>query len=203
MCHEMSKYDRVFEAAQEQPLSRSLPKVLRLATTAGDTDLADWTKLELLGYQHGNPAGTEKTIVPEYRSVPGSWFDAYGRVLQIADPKLSFLNWIRLRSGVLELEELVGAKGDLAISLPEFAETIQKELKFDANTFRISPTSIRSVLAYIKAQLLIRLDQHREQYGEAVEKLPVSEEEILELKPSFWGLGINLRALYRRWFPKA
>src|SRR5919204_4791404 len=109
----MSEYDRVLRKAEDAPLSQSLPKALQLATATGDIEFATWIRLELLGYTSSNPAMTDTTVVPEYRTVRGQWFDAYGRLFLVNDPKLVFVNEDRLRDPVSELECFVGKSGTL------------------------------------------------------------------------------------------
>ena len=77
---------------------------LRVATTIADEEWASWIKLELMGYFQEKSAMKEDTIVPEYRGVPGQWYDDYGRAFVLNDHSLQFINEIRLRSGVTELE---------------------------------------------------------------------------------------------------
>jgi len=75
----LSTFDRLLSLVEEQPLSRSLPAAIRIATTIGDEELACWIRLELMGYLADNPAMTYHTVVPEYRSVAVEWRDDYRR----------------------------------------------------------------------------------------------------------------------------
>jgi AbiTii len=136
-------YDELIENAHKLPLSAILPRVLRLAESTADKDFATWVRLELLGYLESNPAMTDKTVVPEYRTVGGQWFDAYGRRLVFENPDLGFINETRLRSGVAELESFVGATGVIAIQIPELSDIIRQNLNVDVTTFVSVPKRFR------------------------------------------------------------
>jgi hypothetical protein len=194
-------FDRLIEEVHRRPLSASLPKVLRLAEAIGDSALATWVRLELLGYLSSNPAMTERTMVPEYRTVGGQWFDTYGRPLLITDPNLAFINETRLRSSVLELEGFVGTTEILAIQIPDHSALIRDNLGVEVTTFRFSPTAVSQVLANIKAHLLDCLVAIESSLESALESMRavVQDDEILELRPNVWGIGVNLKALWRKW----
>ena len=193
-------HDKLIEMAHKLPLSASLPRILRFAESINDTSLATWVRLELLGYAGSNPVMTEQTIVPEYRTVGGQWYDAYARLLVLEDPALSFVNETRLRSGVTELEILVGANGVIAIQLPDLSQILREHLGVEVTTFRFSPKAIPQVLASIKAQMLDRLATLRD-FPETpgLSRAAAARDEILELRPNLYGIGINLKALWRRW----
>ena len=152
-----TSYDNLIESAHKLPLSVTLSKILRLAESGRDRDFASWIKLELLGYTDSNPVMTAATIVPEYRTVSGEWFDAYNRRLPLKDPNLGFINETRIRCGVVELETFVGATDIIAIQQPDLSDIIRRELHIDVTTFRFSPKSIPQILANIKSQMLERL----------------------------------------------
>jgi hypothetical protein len=194
----------MIEKAEKLPLSQSLPSALRLALAANDSELATWIRLELLGYTRDNPAMTQQIVVPEYRTVRGQWFDSYGRLFLVQDPKLDFMNETRLRAAVGELESFVGADGVLSQSMSDVAQLIQDHLHVDVNEFRFTPHSVEQVLANIRAQLLDRIAGHRAQLDTpavAVQRT-AHDEEVILLRPSIYGVGINLRALWRRWRSK-
>jgi len=196
----MNAFERLLTTVEEQPLSRSLPKVLSMATTIGADDLAVWTKLELMGYVAENPEVTEDVVVPEYRTVVGAWYDDYGRMFLVEDPKLRFVNELRLRHGVVELEGLATATGPLSMRELNFAAIIREHLKVPVTTFQFDPVSISQVLTNIKVHLLDRLAAHREQIGAiALSEAPPGTE-ILKLQPEFYGIGVDLKALWRRLF---
>ncbi len=79
----MTTLERLLTLVEDQPLSRSLPTALRIATGIGDEQLASWIRLELMGYLAENPAMNQDTVVPEYRGVPGRVLPARLRRAQI------------------------------------------------------------------------------------------------------------------------
>jgi len=193
-------FHALLSIAEEQALSRSLPAALRVSTAISDEQLASWIKLELMGYLNTNPENKPHTVVPEYRDISGLWSDDYGRVLMLDQPDLAFINHIRLRQGVTELEGIATGSGTLAMREMEFAEIIRANLGTEVSTFQFSPDSVKQVLTNIKVQLLDRIAQQREK----IKALPVSsvlqQTEILQLKPTIYGVGIDLKALWRKMF---
>jgi hypothetical protein len=143
---------------------------------------------------------TKQTVVPEYRAVGGQWTDEYRRALILTDPRLTFVNETRLRSGVLELESFIGASGMIALRLPEFSEIIQKELGVEVSLFWITPHSVAQVLAKIRAQLLDGLaTQVSHSDTTSAQETDSRWEDVVELRPNFFGLGLNINELIRRW----
>jgi hypothetical protein len=198
----MNMFDRVLKAAEEQPLSKILPAALRLANSADDEALASWIRLELMGYVPGNPTMRDDTVVPEYRGVGGQWFNEYGRRLVIEDPDLGFINELRLRQGVAELEGFASATAMLAAQPTEFSEIIRRELHVEVNIFRYHPSAISQVLTNIRIQLLDRLAASREKLSAVKDAEMPQEPEIFQLKPSFYGITVDLKALWRRLWSK-
>lgn len=195
----MSEYERLVHAAEKSRLSQSLSATMRAALAASDAELATWTRLELLGYKQDNPAMSESVTVPQYRTVSGQWFDDYGRVFVVEDPRLNMVNETRLRAGVGELEGFIGAKGVISIRL-DSAEIIREHLGVSVSVFRFGPHSVEQVLVNIRAQLLDRLAIHRPQLDTApAAKASGRGEDVVLLRPSLYGIGLDLRALFRRW----
>jgi hypothetical protein len=194
---------KLLEEVHDITLSKAMSKVLLWAETLGDDSLVSWIRLELLGYVSANPLMTESTVVPEYRTVTGQWFDEYGRCLVLSDPKLAFINETRLRMGVIELESYLGVTGTLALPGDRQAEVINEHLKVRVSTFRFGPSSVPTMLASIRAQLLDRIATCAALESPIVAKrtpsLTQTDDEIIELRPNFAGIGINLRALWRQW----
>ena len=197
-----SSYNRLFRDAQEKPLQRALSGTLQAAESKGAKDLARWVRLELFGYHSENSEMVETDVVPEYRSVTGHWSDAYGRPLVLTDPKILFLNEVRLRNAVVELETLTPNHDDvLAISMPEEAQIINDALRVSVSNFRCSPLSLRTLLASVRGQLLDQLIRN-EHFLSDVSRTPTGlpdKGDILQLKPNLYGIGLDLRALCRRW----
>ncbi|MGA2262240.1 MAG: hypothetical protein ABSH28_12470 [Acidobacteriota bacterium] len=177
-----------------------MPTALRIATGIGDEQLASWIRLELMGYLAENPAMNQDTVVPEYRGVPGQWYDDYDRALALEDPDLAFINELRLRPGVAELEGISAGTGILAMRPTEFSEIIRENLNVNVTVFRFRPSSVSQVLTNIKVRLLDHLARRRD----AITALPDVQipqaTEVLQLKPGIYGMSIDLKALWRRVF---
>jgi hypothetical protein len=192
-------FERLLSTIESDPLSRTLPRVIRLAQTAGERDLENWARLELHGYWRGNPAMSEQVVIPDYRTVAGQWSDDYGRPLVIQQAELGFVNEIRLREGAVELEGLVGAKGPLAFRLPEFTYIIRQNLHVEVSTFTFDPRVLPVILAAIKTETSDRLVACRTVLAPNVPTSEsVSDVQILQLKPSLYGMSVDLRAAWRR-----
>lgn len=190
--------DKILSESHREPLSAVLSQVLRLAEHAGDQELSMWARLELIGYTTENPVMTEEVFVPEYRTVRGQWFDVYNQLLVVDDPELEFINETRLRHGVSELEGIASAAGICALQLPKFSDIIRDNLHVEVSTFRFNPSSVAQVLSCIRGQLLDRVARYR-----GVQEAPPSTEssgpEILRLCPNLYGIGVDLKALWKRW----
>jgi hypothetical protein len=78
-------------------------------------------------------------VVPEYRTVPGQWYDDYGHPLVLEDPNLTFINEFRLRQGAAELQGLSTATGYLSVRLMECSELIHKYLNVEISVFQFTP----------------------------------------------------------------
>jgi hypothetical protein len=75
-----------------------------------------------MGYFGDNPEVKSNTIVPEYRAIVGLWNDDYGRPLMIKDPNLAFINELRLRQGVTELEGIAAGTGPVSMREMDYAD---------------------------------------------------------------------------------
>jgi len=131
--------------------------------------------------------------------VRGQWFDIYRRPLVISNPGLDFINEIPLRHGVLELEGVVGTNEGITVALPKYVDMLRDKLRVEVNVFRFTSPAVEQVLAAIKAQLLDRLAMRPCKHRAAgTITTPLEEKEILQLQPNFYGLGIDLKALWKR-----
>lgn len=197
----VTRYEQLVRRVEsDEALSAVLSSALRLARDRDDHRLAVWIELELLGYKAGTPSMTNDVVVPEYRTISGQWFDAFGRRFVVTDPRIAFVNETRLREGVTELERYATVQGDLALPLPEFAEILKRELHVDVYWFRYTPTAIPPILARIRSQLVQRLvDSGSQLEGAETQRAPARNEDVVEIRPNFYGIGINVRALVRRW----
>lgn len=192
----LSRYDQLISMIDEIPLSKSLPKILRVSQELGDSEFEKWIRLELHGYWNTNPALTEDDVVPEYRTVSGYYTDDYGRPLVISDPDLGFVNQIRLRFGVVELEGMIGTMGRLAFRPLEFTELIREHLNMEVTTFNFSPKTIPPVLQAIRTRLSDHVVDRKDSVLEiASGPTLANSDDILELKPNFYGIGLNLKVL--------
>lgn len=194
-----SQYDQLIKMTEELPLSKSLPKVLCVAQDLKDPELEKWIRLELHGYWNTNSALTEEVVVPEYRTVAGYYTDDYGRQLVISDPKLGFINEMRLRFGVVEMEGMIGAKGPLAFRAANFAEIIRENFEIEVTTFNFSPATVPAVLEAIRTQLSDCVISRKEKLeGGNFETQKSKSEDIVQLKPNIYGIGVDLKALWRK-----
>lgn len=138
--------------------------------------------------------------VPEYRAVAGNWYDDFGRMFLISDSKLNFVNQLRLRQGVCELEGFATATGPLAIREIGFAAIIRETLKVDVTTFEFPAQAVSQVLANIKVHVLDRIAAEKSALCKIVVAEPKSEGEQLQLKPGFHGVSVDLKVLWRKLF---
>lgn len=169
-----------------------------MASASQATQFERWCRLELAGYLASNPAMTDQIEVPEYRTVVGQHVDIAGRILKLPT-KLAFVGETWLRFGVEELEALAKTRGPVVIRDPYMSSVIQQHLNVDVASFQFSAVHIIGILSSIRTELSVQLhalgstEVNRVSSGNAVER-----DEIIQLRPNFYGIGINLRALWRR-----
>jgi hypothetical protein len=193
------QYDQLMKSIEELPLSQSLQKTLRVAQELKDNEFEKWIRLELHGYWNTNSALTEEVVVPEYRTVAGYYTDDYGRQLVISDPKAGFINETRLRFGVIEMEGMIGAKGPLAFRAPQFTEIIRDSLGVEVTTFNFSPKAAPPVLEAIRTELSGHLMSRKDKLqGHDIESQESRTEDVIQLKPNIYGIGVDLKALWRK-----
>jgi hypothetical protein len=193
-------FERLQRIVEESPLSRSMPAVLSAATLIDCDELAAWTRLELIGYYSDNPAMTDAVVVPEYRAVAGNWYDDFGRMFLIDDANLNFVNQLRLRQGVAELEGFATATGPLAVREIDIAAIIRETLKVNVTTFEFPVQGVSQVLANIKVHALDRIAAEKSALAEVVVPELKAEGELLQLRPGFHGVSVDLKVLWRRLF---
>lgn len=184
--------------AQSKDLQKTIPVVLHLVRGRGLDDIERWLKLELNGYWNSNPALTDDTEVPEYRQVVGQHFDDYGRPLVIPQNDLQFVNTTRVRWGVIELEQMQKKGGLYSIQDSYMIEVIKENMKVDVTRFTFDSRQLTAVLSTIKTELADRLSSIDGESG-IVDSFPDTNDQVLELKPNFYGIGVDLRALARKW----
>jgi hypothetical protein len=140
----------------------------------------------------------EDSIVPEYRTVIGQHADIYGRIF-LPPPDLSFVNETRLRNGVEELETLAATRDVVVIHDPDMCRLISEHLQVDVYSFRFSAVHLRGVLSIIHTELGIKLAQLTPLMVPETQLPAQHTDEILQVRPNFYGVGVDLRALWRRW----
>jgi hypothetical protein len=193
------QYDQLMKSIEELSLGKSLQKTLRVAQELKDNEFEKWIRLELHGYWNTNEALTEEVVVPEYRTVAGYYTDDYGRQLVLSDFNAGFINETRLRFGVVEMEGMLGANGPLAFRAPQFAEIIRNELGVEVTTFNFSPKAVPPVLEAIRTELSDRLMSRKDKLQEHdIESKESRTEDVLQLKPNIYGIGVDLKALWRK-----
>ena len=193
-------FDALMKKIANDPLSKSLPLVLRIAITINDVSFSKWVKLELNGYFNTNPELTEEVVVPEYRTVTGYHCDDFDRKLMIKDPNLSFVNTTRLRFGVAELEKFSNKDTEYSYRDLNMSEIINRNMNVDVSKFLFHTTQIAGILSSIQTELIERLLHLKNKIEKLSEKGVISPtEDIVDLKPNFFGLGLILNALARKW----
>lgn len=193
-------FDELMQTVSNEPLSKSLPLVLRLAITINEPELVKWVKLELNGYFNTNPGLTEDVIVPEYRTVAGQHSDDFGRPLVINDVDLAFVNTTRLRFGVADLEKFSDESSQYSYRDPNMSEIIKRNMGVDVTTYTFHTGQAVGVLSGIQTALIEKLVPLKRAIEGLSEKgIITPAEDIVELKPNFFGIGLNLNALARKW----
>ena len=175
-------------------LSKELRDAAKYARDIGAKTFERWCLLELGGYFASNPAMDAKVTVPEYRTVVGQHVDIYGRSL-VLPANLAFVGETRLRNGVEELEELAGTRDTVVIHDPRMCELIKDYLKVEVYSFRFSRVNLVGVFSAIRNRLDVEL--HNLKPSNPRPRTVKADDEIFELKPNVYGIGINLRALWR------
>lgn len=181
-----------------QSLSKSLQKAMPIFHKSGAGDFERWLRLELGGYFASNSAMDEDTIVPEYRTVVGQHADIFGRVL-VPPPDLSFINETRLRNGVEELEALVASRDTVVIHDPHMCELIKQHLSIEVYSFRFSTVHLVGVLSAIRIALETKLRELNLPTVSLIQDSGVKNDDIVQLRPNVYGIGVDLRTIWRRW----
>jgi hypothetical protein len=186
---------QIAKALSLEPLSKALQTASRIVATTDEEEYKRWLRLELAGYFAGNSALSEDTVVPEYRTVTGQHFDLYGNRLQL-ESKLSFVNEMRLREGVEELESLASSRDMVTLHDAKLCELIHANLGVEVHCFRFDAVCLKGVLAAIRAEAE---DRANILHSDALTKqTTTASEEIVQLRPNIYGVGLDLRALWRK-----
>jgi hypothetical protein len=101
-------------------------------------------------------------VKPEYRGVPGQYYDDHGNRL-VVDSKLHFIFEDRLRFGVLELEQLASRSNEIRVQRTAGIDKVRQHLNVAVTTYGFPPSVVYGVLAAIRSELVDRLaDLERE-----------------------------------------
>jgi uncharacterized protein (TIGR02391 family) len=149
-------FNKILELVKDEKLSKIMPELIHFATEIGNDELKQWLLLEYNGYYGDNKATKDSTEVPEYRQVPGQFFDYYNRPLIIEDPDLSFINFLKLRNTVTELENFKDNKF-YQINDPQLNSIINKHFKVKVHYFSFHGSSVIPILDSIRSHLLTLL----------------------------------------------
>jgi len=108
-----------------------------------------------------------------------------------------------MRQGADELESLAGKTGNLIMHDPHVCELIDQHLQVDVQYFRFGGSAVAGVLSGIRSELADRLTEINDAELPAAVAPPAQHDEIVMLRPNLYGLGVDLRALWRRlWGPR-
>jgi hypothetical protein len=80
------------------------------------------------------------------------------------------------------------------------AKIIQENLKVPVTTFRFDARSISQVLTNIRVNLLDKLATHHHEIMSVPMRQPQPQAEVFKLSPEFYGVGIDLKVLWRKLF---
>lgn len=190
----MKTAKRILDTIESAHLSKALWEALRLSRHHNSPAFEKWCRLELVGYYSSNPAMDENVVVPEYRTVVGQHSDYFGRPL-ILEHDLAFFNDTRLRNGVPELESLAKSQDMVAMQDTNMCRLIKHHLDVEVHVFRFSCSELAGLISAIQMRLSDWLQKIPEP---SKEPLGVDREDLFELKPNFHGIGVDLKALWRK-----
>lgn len=180
-----------------EPLSKALQRALRIAHEHGANEFATWLQLEIGGYYDTNSAMNSSITVPKYRTVVGTHFNIYGQRLQV-QPNLAFVNELRLREGVEVLETLRSSRQTVALQDPTMIGLIAQYFKVDVAVFQFESIELVQILTHIRSELITRAQVLVGAASKPTTGKRADSEEIVMLKPNFHGIGVDLRALWRK-----
>jgi len=188
---------KLSDVLEIEPLSKALQRTLRLSHEHGASELARWLQLEIGGYYDTNSAMNSNIIVPRYRTVVGTHFNNYGQRFQV-QPELSFVNEMRLREGVETLESLRDSRHTVVLQDPTTIGLIAQHLKVEVTTFHFDSVELVQILTHIRSELFTRGQVLAGEASKLTTAKRADSEEIVMLKPNFHGIGVDLRALWRK-----
>ncbi len=197
------------------PVSQAVMRAQQIAQDSGDREFARWCRLELQGYYRGNPAMTNDTHVPEYRSVIVQHQNRFGQPLTLP-PDFAFMSQMWLRFGVEELERFERERKTITVHDPQLCKEIMEYMHGDeVYSHSFSSTLVTGVLSSIRTELAARLAEIRSAPVPEARTAMTAQtngdvsgpelHDIIEVKPSLFGISLNVLALGRatwRWWKR-
>jgi hypothetical protein len=101
-----------------------------------------------------NQALTDDDEVPKYRTIAGQYVDKYKRPLVITTTGLEFVNEIRMRNGVEELQLFSIKDKILNAQDPNMVEFLKNNFGFDVFAFRFSSVQIVGIISAIRTKFI-------------------------------------------------
>ena len=95
----------------------------------------------------------------------------------------------------------MSGQGPVAMRLPDQAAKIRQSLDVEVTIFQFQRSSVAQVLTNIRLKALEHLlDRKPTLTVPAAEAKLGKQDEIILLKPNLWGVGVDLKALWRKHF---
>jgi hypothetical protein len=104
---------------------------------------------------------------------------------------------MRLRGGVEELEGLAESRNTVVLHDAKLCELIQQHLGVEVYYFQFSATSLKGIFSAIRSEAIEKLNR-LPQLPPLESALAKPGNEILQLRPNFYGIGFDLRAVWRK-----
>lgn len=171
-------------------LADALTEASRLARVHDQRELARWARLEVGGYYPSNPEMDDDVVVPPYRTVSGQHHDVYGRVF-VPPANVAFVNEIRLRDGVRDLDRLIRDRHEVTIHDAHTVGLIREYFSVDVYSFTFSTYAVECVLSSIRAELEERLERALSALTPGPRELteaPPPASEVIQLRPNLYGM---------------
>jgi hypothetical protein len=119
-----------------------------------------------------------------------------GKRLVLSQSELGFVNETRVRWGASELEQIAARGDSISIEERDTIDLIRQHMQVDVTRFTLDSSQLAGVLTAIRAELALRLPATHH-YDRRQLSL-ANQAPIVELKPNFYGIGVDLRALWSR-----
>lgn len=188
---------KISDILETEPLSKALRNALIFAHERHLDNLSSWLQLELDSYYSSNSAMSEAITVPEYRTVVGAHYNDFGQRWHL-DAEFSFINEMRLREGVSQLEDLRDSRQTCALQDPTLIELIAEHLHVKVSSFHVDRSQITGVLSNIRSELFRKLQEKEVSESGSHSDSEGKKDSIFMLEPNFYGIGIKLLPLWDR-----